>query len=428
MSKEAEESVLGGLMMFNDKLDFINLEPNHFSTLEHKQIYQAILDVNEQGLDFDAVTVFDHMESKGHQVELTYLVALSNNTPSSANIESYAAIVKRDYLNRELAKTGHLIQDIAQQGGSFDNNLESALGLMDRLKIDDESDIESNETLISRYMEKLEKLMELKGLDGLSTGIERLDEKVQGLKNGELIIVAGRPGSGKSTLALNIALENAKELPVMVFSMEMPKMQLVQRAVSCLGGVDLDWLKGGLRYDDSQWGIATKGMFSYQESKLIIDDKSVHTVQSMKIAAKKQGKLSLIVVDYLQLMNGRGNNRNDEITEISRGLKQLAKEMDCPVIALSQLNRGVEQRPNKRPKMSDLRESGAIEQDADLILFIYRDEYYYKDHAPNRGFAEIEIAKFRDGETGIAYVASDLRKSRFKDYTAFTYQPYGGEK
>ena len=281
--------------------------------------------------------------------------------------------------------------------------------------------------MVNEYMEHLERLIELQGLDGLSTGIQRLDEKLGGLKDGELIILGGRPGSGKSSLALNIAHEAAKTKNVLFFSLEMPSKQVVQRSVASLGGVELSWLQGGLRESDEGWAAATEGMSKFRESKLIIDDRSTQTVQSIKIRAKKEKDLRLIVVDHIHLMDGDGKTPNEIVGGITKGLKKLSKELNCPVLALAQLNRGVEQRQNKRPRMSDLRDSGSIEADADLVLFMYRDEYYYEDYPPNRGFAEINVAKFRDGETGTVYIASELNKSRFKDYETFTYQPYGGE-
>ena len=431
MSLEAEQSVIGALMMKNSCLDLINLNHDHFTTLEHKLIFKTILDLYSQNIAFDCITVSEQMErnNDANDDTLSYLAQLQSNTPSYENITSYAKIVKRDYLNKQLKIVAHNIEMIADQGGDFDENLEAALNFFDALKVEDEKDLISIDKHVKTYLAHLEALMELKGLDGLSTGFTEIDNRLQGLKNGELIIVGGRPSSGKSAYALNIANHVAKDFPVIFFSMEMPVKQVVQRSVASLGLVEMNWLKGGLRYDASKWDEATLGLSLLENSKLIIDDNPTQTIQSMRVKCKKQKDLRLVVVDYLQLMTGVGNNRTEQIGSLSRGLKKLAKELDCPIIALSQLNRGVEARSNKRPLMSDLRESGDIEADADVIMFIYRDEYYYKEFPQNRGFAEISTAKFRDGECGTDFLQTELAMSRFKDVKNFTYQPYtGGDK
>ena len=424
MSKEAEQSLLGSLLIDNSRLDAISLEPDYFGVLAHKVIFKSIKELEKQQLSFDAITISEQL---GDNLELAggvgYLVELANNTPSSRNISSYAKIIERDYFNAELTKTGMSIQMIGEQGGDFEKNLESSLAFFDSLKVKGEKDLISITQHIQDYMKHLEYLQNVEGLDGLSTGFKLIDDRLQGLKDGELYIIGGRPASGKSAYALNIANHIAKENPVLFFSMEMPSKQLIQRAVASIGGVEMNWLKGGLRSDDSGWPMASSGMQALNESGLIIDDNGTQTLQSVKIKCKKQKNLRLVVIDYLQLMTGIGNTRTEEIGSLSRGLKKLAKELECPVIVLSQLNRGVESRPDKRPRMSDLRESGDIEADADVIQFIYRDEYYY-DCDSNKGYAEILTAKFRDGEVGRDILATELSKSRFKDVTHFTYQPY----
>lgn len=426
MSLEAEQSVLGALMMKNECLDLISLDCNQFESLDHKLIFKAIIELSNQNLAYDCMIISEHLERTQNTPDglLTYLVQLQNNTPSANNITSYAKIVKRDYFNKLLKMAGNNIQALAERGGDFDKNLEEALNLFDVLKVEDEKDLTDIKQHVSDYFKHLEYLMEVKGLDGLSTGFEKIDERLQGLKDGELIIIGGRPASGKSAYALNIANHVAKTDPVLFFSMEMPSRQVVQRSVAGLGQIDMNWLKGGLRYDDSGWGGANQGMTMLKDSNLIIDDNGTQTLSSVRVKCKKQKGLRLVVIDYLQLMTGVGNSRTEQIGSLSRGLKKLAKELGCPVIALSQLNRGVEARPNKRPVMSDLRESGDIEADADIIQFIYRDEYYYQDCETNRGWAEIGTAKFRDGEVGTDFLQTDMAKSIFKNAGAFTYQPY----
>jgi len=426
MSQEAEQAVLGGLMLDNSKLDIIDLEPDHFTSLAHKKIFKSILDLRSQDLAFDAITIAEDLDSKNDlgAVGTPYLMELSNNTINSRNVPSYAKIVKRDYKNNTLKGIGLNIQMLAEDGSDCDKNIEAALKLFDSFNVEGEKDLKPIGEHVAAYVEDLEARMSQEGVDGLETGFRDLDKRLQGLKAGELIIIAGRPASGKSALALNIAHHIAKTDPVMFFSMEMPSKQLVQRSVASLGNVDLNWLKFGLKEDDSGWGAATHGATQLAESQLILDDNGLQTIQSIKVKCKKQGKLGAVFVDYLQLIRGKGENRTQEIGLISRSLKELSKELQCPVIALSQLNRGLESRKDKRPLMSDLRESGDIEQDADIILMLYRDEYYYPEFPPNQGFAEINTAKFRDGEVGKDYLATELAKSQFKDIMSFTYQPF----
>lgn len=307
MSNEADQSVLGALMMQNETLDLINLEPDHFEFLAHKIIFKSILDLSNQGLSFDAVTVSENLQAKGELERtggMSYLIELANNTPSCKNITSYAKIVKRDYLNKQLRATGYNIQMLAEEGNDFDKNLEASLSFFDTLKTEDEKDLISTEQHVRDYFKHLEYLMEVKGLDGIETGFEKIDARLQGLKDGELIIIGGRPASGKSAYALNIANHVAKDHPVLFFSMEMPSKQVVQRSVAGLGGVDMNWLKGGLRYDQSGWGAANQGMTLLKDSKLIIDDNGTQTLSSVRIKCKKQKGLRLVVIDYLQLMTG----------------------------------------------------------------------------------------------------------------------------
>lgn len=422
MSKEAELNYLSCVFQKPEIMLEHDISSEDFTDIEYRGLFVGMefLRDSEKLTEGD---VFDFYDKQGRFLEFKDIVAEESNTKHA---KSFADIIIRDSNKSELSRIGVNIQEIGKSFGNFDEKLEQALGLFDTLKREGERDTKDIKEHVTEFMSDLERRLELEGVDGLSTGFEVLDKRLQGLKGGELYILAGRPASGKSALALNIANHVAELQPVMLFSMEMPSKQVVQRSVASLGNVDINWLKEGLRSSDEGWTNATEGMRKLKESHLIIDDNGAHTVSTIKIKCKKQKNLGLVVVDYLQLMNGKGNNRTEEVGQISRGLKQLAKELDCPIIALSQLNRGVETRKDKRPMMSDLRESGSIEQDADVIQFIYRDEYYYPEDPTgrNKGVAEIITAKFRDGEVGKDLLGTNLARSQFTKLNNFTYEPY----
>ena len=427
MSYEAEQCVLGGILIDNTMLDKIDLNVDNFERLDHKIIFKAIRELQIESLPFDAVTLGQHLTKQG-KIDVMggfgYLVELANNTPSSRNVPAYAKIIMRDFKSNQLKNIGKEISQIADERGEFELKLEKALAQFDGFNIEGEKDLKSIKTHISEYVIELERRSELDGIDGLETGFQWIDNRLRGLKAGELYIIAGRPASGKSTYALNIATNMAKHTKTMFFSMEMPSKQLIEKITASLSNTPLNWFKDGGKTDAEPWGVVSESLNNMNDMSLIIDDNGYQTVQSIKIKCKKQGKVGAVFVDYLQLMTGKGFNRTEEIGEISRGLKQLAKELECPVIALSQLNRSVESRKDKRPIMSDLRDSGAIEQDADVIQFIYRDEYYYPECETNKNVAEIQTAKFRHGEIGRDYLSTNLACSQFKNLGMVNYIPY----
>ena len=428
MSYEAEQAVLGGIIIDNKMLDKIDINVENFESLDHKIIFKAIRELQTQELPFDAMTITQHLDKTNKSNVsggLSYLIELETSTPSSKNVPAYAKIIMRDYKSNQLKIIGRDISLIADEHGDFEPKLEKALSQFDGFNIEGEKDLKSIKTHINEYVIELERRAELDGsLDGLETGFQWIDNRLRGLKPGELYIVAGRPASGKSTYALNIAAHTAQTTKTMFFSMEMPSMQLLEKCVAAKSNTPLNWFKDGGKTSAEPWGLASEAMAQISNLNLIIDDNGYQTVQSIKIKCKKQGKVGAVFVDYLQLMAGKGNNRTEEIGEISRGLKQLAKELECPVIALSQLNRSVESRKDKRPMMSDLRESGSLEQDSDVIQMIYRDEYYYPDCETNKGVAEIATLKFRHGEIGRDFLETNLACSQFKNMGVINYIPY----
>jgi len=418
-SIEAEQSVLGGLLLDNVAWDRIAdlIGAGDFYRNDHRLIYQAIGRLLEANRPADVVTVFETLQSTGKIEEaggLTYLNALAQNTPSAANIRRYAEIVRDRSVLRRLVTAGDEIATTAlsPQGRETRVILDEAESKIFRIAEEGargrQGFIEMD-PLLTRVVERIQELFERpEGSDvtGVPTGFKDLDDKTAGLQPGDLVIVAGRPSMGKTALALNFGEYVALEMgmPVAVFSMEMGASQLVLRLLSSVGKIEQQRLRTG-RLLEGDWPKLTVAMTKIQRAQMFIDETPALTVIDLRARARRLartcGKLGLIIVDYLQLMSASsmGENRATEISEISRSLKALAKELAVPVVALSQLNRTVEQRTDKRPVMSDLRESGAIEQDADLILFIYRDEVYNPD-TTEKGIAEVIIGKQRNGPIG----------------------------
>lgn len=433
-SMQAEQSVLGGLLLDNQTWDAIadKVIEKDFYARSHQLIFQKIESLAEKQVPFDVITLSDALKSVGELDNvggLSYLIMLAKDTPSAANIVAYANIVRDRSVLRQLIHIGTEITNSAfnTEGRETAELLEQAerhvFQIAEQRQKGQEGGFLPIKSLLAKAVEKIEVLYDQEGtLTGASTGFTDLDELTSGLQPADLIIVAGRPSMGKTTIAMNIA-ENVAlktDKPVAVFSMEMPSESLSMRMMSSLGRIDQSKVRTG-KLDDDDWPRLTMAINLLASTNIFIDDSPALSTTEVRAKARRlareYGQLGLIVVDYLQLMQSpsSGDNRVQQISDISRGLKALAKELNVPVIALSQLNRNLEQRPNKRPVMSDLRDSGAIEQDADLILFVYRDEVYNED-SPDKGLAEIIIGKQRNGPLGTARLSFIGKYTRFENY------------
>ncbi|HEC15735.1 MAG TPA: replicative DNA helicase [Sedimenticola sp.] len=416
-SIQAEQSVLGGLLLDNCAWDDIAdlLSEADFFRRDHRLIFQAIGTLIDRGDPCDVVTLAEWLESQQQAEEaggLAYVGTLAKDTPSAANIRAYAQIVRDKAVERRLFETAGRLGEIARGPGDTADKLDQAQAMTTALIEQGQrkgSGLQAARAILPRLIDALDERLARGGaILGLSTGWPALDKLTAGLHPGDLVVVAGRPSMGKTTFAMNIAEHAAlkDKIPVAVFSLEMTADQLLERQTAAIARIGFQHLRRA-DLDDSQWSAVTRATSRLAEAPLFIDDTADLTVTDLRARARRLRRehgLGLVVVDYLQLMRGQGDNRTLEITRISQGLKALAKELSVPVIALSQLNRSLEQRTDRRPRMSDLRESGAIEQDADLILFIYRDEVYDED-SPRRGIAEIIIGKQRNGPTGTVHLA-----------------------
>ncbi|AMK76147.1 MULTISPECIES: replicative DNA helicase [Methylomonas] len=432
-SIQAEQSVLGGLMLDNQTWDSVadKVVETDFYRRDHRLIFRAIAQLAEKQDPFDVVTLSEVLETTGELQDvggLAYLSTLARDTPSAANIVAYANIVRDRSVLRQLIHVGTEISDSAfttegRETADLLENAERRVFEIAEQRQRGQGGFSSIKSLLAKAVDKIETLYELDGdITGASTGFTDLDEKTSGLQPADLIIVAGRPSMGKTTIAMNMAENVALKsgMPVAVFSMEMPGESLAMRMMSSLGRIDQHKVRTG-KLDDDDWPRLTSAINLLAETKLFIDDTPALTPTEVRSRARRltreHGQLGLIVLDYLQLMQSpaSGDNRVQQISDISRGLKALAKELNVPVIALSQLNRNLEQRPNKRPVMSDLRESGAIEQDADLIIFVYRDEVYHED-SPDKGIAEVIIGKQRNGPLGTVRLTFLGQYTRFENF------------
>jgi replicative DNA helicase len=428
-SVEAERSLLGGLMLDQRAWDQVAdaVRAEDFYRADHRLIFTTIGTLVERGQPPDAVTVSEHLERLGELPAaggLDYIARIVEETPSAANVRAYANIVREHAMARELIQIGG---DIATSVHNSEGRTVGELVDLAEQRVFEIAERGQRrgagfvpiKQVLSKSIDQLDKLSHA-GADitGVSTGFTEMDSLTAGLQRGDLVIVAGRPSMGKTTLSINIA-ENAaigKQIPVAIFSMEMSAEQLTFRMIGSIGRVNQSSLRRG-RLTDEDWSRIDSAVTMMSSAPIHIDDSSSLTPTEVRARArrlKREHGLGLIVIDYLQLMQvvGTVENRATEISEISRSLKALAKELDVPVIAISQLNRSVEQRTDKRPVMSDLRESGALEQDADLIVFIYREEVYEKE-TPRKGIADIIIGKQRNGPTG------EFRLTFLGEYTKF---------
>ena len=441
-SLEAEQSVLGGLMMNNrawEKVEELLVEDD-FYRRDHRLIFRSMIELTINGAPLDAITVSEHLELHGNNEDtggLDYLAELVKNTPSAANIVAYAEAVRERALIREMIAAANEIADAGfnpegRKSTELLDFAETSIFKIAEKRTDDGKGPKGLNVLLKPTLARIEEMCEAKGgITGLSTGFEAFDQKTTGLQPADLIIIAGRPSMGKTTFAMNIAEHVAisADKPVLIFSMEMPADALLTRSMASLGRVDQNRIRSG-RMNDEDWHRLTSAFnLLKDQGQMFIDDSPNMSPAEVRSRARRVARenngLSLIVIDYLQLMSvpGKGDNRTLEVSEISRSLKALAKELSIPVIALSQLNRSLEQRSDRRPVMADLRESGAIEQDADLISFIYRDEVYNED-TEHKGIAEIIIAKQRNGPIGKFFLTFQGKYTRFDNYSNADMEDY----
>lgn len=437
-SLEAEQSVLGGLMLDNSSWDTVSerLVADDFYRHEHRLTFNAMAELAESAHPLDVVTLSEALERRD-QLEsvggLAYLAELARNTPSASNIRAYADIVRERATLRKLIQASRQIADSAYspEGRLPDELVNEAERLVFQIS---ESRPKFGgpigmSQLLTKAVDRIDELFNMKGqMTGISTGFRDLDDMTSGLQPSDLVIIAGRPSMGKTTFAMNL-VEHAvvsNDKPVIVFSMEMPAESLMLRMLSSLGRIDQTRVRTG-QLEDEDWPRLTSAVNLLKDRQLFIDDTPALSPNELRSRvrriAREHGNIGLVMIDYLQLMQvpGLSENRTAEISEISRSLKGLAKEFNCPVVSLSQLNRSLEQRPNKRPVMSDLRESGAIEQDADVIAFVYRDEVYNADNPDNKGLAELIIGKQRNGPIGTVHMAFIGKYTRFEDLAPDSY-------
>ena len=437
-AREAERAVLGGLMLETQRFDTVIqvIKENDFDGKDHQIIFQSMSELIEENKPLDPLTVSEKLDNKNSLNKVggkEYLIELATSTPSAANLEAYAEIIRQRSITRKLMKANSDISELisnpqGQDGVSLLDKAESMIFALNDETNKNDSSLQSMKELIPSTMDRLHELSNKSGgLIGSSTGFKDLDTKLQGVQKGDLIVVAGRPSMGKTSLAMNIAenvlLDDYSDGAVLIFSLEMPGESLTTRMLSGMCKLDQQNVRSGMLKDD-ELRILLQQSEKLKNLPLWIDDSSILSPMELRAKARRLARteengLSLIVVDYLQLMQLplSTENRVNQISEISRSLKSLAKELNVPVIALSQLNRAVEQRPNKRPIMADLRDSGAIEQDADVILFIYRDEVYNEDSEQGNK-AEIIIGKQRNGPIGTVNLTFLKEYTRFENFSS----------
>ncbi|MEC5388039.1 replicative DNA helicase [Uliginosibacterium sp. H3] len=444
-SIEAEQSLIGGLLLDNscwDRVADLASEVDFYRD-EHRRIFRQIAILIEQGKPADIVTVFEALDKNNesqHIGGLAYLSEIANNTPSAANARRYAEIVRERAILRKLVTVGDEIAGSALTPGGRNASIILDEAESKILNIRDEGSKSSQgftpiQPVLGTVVERIQELYSREdqaAVTGVPTGLVDLDAKTSGLHATDMIILAARPGMGKTSFALNVAESVALEagLPVAIFSMEMPATQLAMRFISSVGRLDQHKLRTG-KLNDDEWQKLTYALGRLHEAPIYIDETPGLNPTDLRARTRRLhrqcgGKLGLVVIDYLQLMTtlNQSDNRAAELSEISRSVKGLAKELKVPIMALSQLNRSLENRPNKRPMASDLRESGALEQDADIIMFIYRDEIYNPD-TQDKGLAELIIAKHRNGPTGTVPMTFVGEYTRFENYAGSSFMERG---
>lgn len=424
---EAEEAILGGILLDPEAISRVRdrLIPEAFYISAHKDIYQAAVRLHNQGKPTDLLAVINWLNDHDMLTRIggrNKLVTLVDRTVSAVNIDALADLVMEKYLRRRLLKAGNEIVHLGYQTETdlpivFDEAEQKVFGVTQERP--QAGLVHISQTLVNTFQD-IETRHQGIALPGIPCGFYDLDAMTSGFQRSDLIIVAGRPSMGKTAFCLNLAhnIAASYKLPVAIFSLEMSKEQLVQRLLASEAGIETGYMRSG-RISQTQWEPLSRAIGMLSEMPIYIDDTPNITVTEMRSQARRlqaelTTELGLIIIDYLQLMEGAGDNRVQELSRITRSLKGLARELSVPIIALSQLSRGVESRTNKRPMLSDLRESGSIEQDADLVLMLYRDEYYNSD-TPERGVAEVILAKHRNGPTGTVKLLFDPQFTKFKN-------------
>lgn len=437
VSIEAEQSVLGAILLDRYALDRVRdiIGPEDFYRADHRDAMSAAIKLSSEGKDVDHISVADEISKSGRDPDLGYLVELSANTPSAANVGTYARILRDRSQKRALvAALEEAGRAVSEEGTASAEDLTArAASLIGGLQCTDGTGVRNPKEIIKSLSQMWMERSEANGeIRGIKTGIGDLDQRFLGWKAGDLIVMAGRPAMGKSALGFQILQYNAvrEGKRVMAFSVEMPSEQVMQRMTANQSGVDLDVFR---RCDKEDFAAHSREITSAAQllgnTDMLIDDTpGIHINQVMvrARAAHRKSPIHLLLIDHIHIVRSDGQSREREIANITGSLKQLAKEIGCPILALAQLNRGVEQRQDKRPSMADLRDSGSIEQDADIVALLYRDDYYKAD-SRDKGILEVIIGKYREGETGTDYCKHELRKSRIMQLD-YEYQPPPQEK
>lgn len=424
-SLEAEHGVIGAMLKQPHLIDVLSeeLSADAFAYHENADLYRLILALHSDGQPVDIVTLSDRKAALANDTPtFAYAAEIQANTPSVANARTYAQIIRERAISRQIAAAADRINEVAREQASIEDKIAQAQAAVLGLDVSgSDAECQMIGDILRGHLDILEERHDrtISGvtIDGLASGIPDLDKHTQGMKSGQMIVIAGRPAMGKTTLAMNIAADVAiqQHKPVAVISLEMSKTQLMDRLLAAVGGIPLPALKDGScshRYSTELAAAALK----LNEAPIAVSDVPVMTMPRIRSIVRRQkhrmGGMGLVVIDYLGLVEGEGGNRVEDVTAMSRQIKLLAREIGCPVIVLSQLNRGCESRPDKRPVLSDLRESGAIEQDADIVMFVYRDEVYHPN-TQDKGIGEVLIRKNRDGEIGTVLTCFQGDKSRF---------------